>query len=180
MTTRALLQQHIHDLPRRVIAEQLSQRFLVPLDSVPLDQFKKVLRLVERQRGLRKMRILRDEVCRRAVNVGEVAAPAAGDQDLSPRLRIVLQQQNSPASLSRNSRTHQSRRAGTEHNHIEFANFAWHIFIVAEPLERILHPSAQGSRIADSGYCGTFIFSRICATRVVASVRPIFCVLRTN
>ena len=57
----ALRQQHVHDLPRRVIAEQLPQRLLVPLDSVALHKFKKMPRLIPRQRRLRKMRILRDE-----------------------------------------------------------------------------------------------------------------------
>ena len=47
-------QQHVHDLARGVVAEQLPQRLLVPLDSVALDEFEKVSRLVKRQRRLRE------------------------------------------------------------------------------------------------------------------------------
>ena len=66
------------------------------------------------------------------MNVREVAAPPAGDQDLPSRLRIVLQQQNPPTPLSRNRCTHQTRRARAQHDHIEFPNFSRHTPIVAE------------------------------------------------
>jgi hypothetical protein len=66
------------------------------------------------------------------MNIGEVASTAAGDQDLPSRLRIVLQQQNTPIPLPRNSRAHQPRRTRAQHNHVEFASFTRHISIVAE------------------------------------------------
>jgi hypothetical protein len=108
----------------------------MPLDSVALDEFKEISWLVPGQRRLRKVRILRDEVRRRAMNIGEVASTAAGDQDLPPRLRIVLQQQNTPVPLPRNSRAHQPRRTRAQHNHVEFASFTRHISIVAESAQQ--------------------------------------------
>ena len=136
MTALALRQQHIHDLPRRVIAEQLPQRLLVPLDPVSLDKFKKMARLVQRQRRLREVRILRNEVGRRAMNVGEVASSATGDEDLPPRLRIVFEQQHATIALARDGRAHQPGRPGAQHDYIEFAYLIGHSFIVAERHDR--------------------------------------------
>ena len=63
------------------------------------------------------------KVLRRAVNVGEVASSAARDQNLPPRLRIVLQQQHAPPALPRNRSAHQPRRTRAQHDHVEFLRF---------------------------------------------------------
>jgi hypothetical protein len=48
-------------------------------------------RLKERQRGFRKMRIFRMKILRPAMQIREIAPAAAGDENLSPWLPIVLQ-----------------------------------------------------------------------------------------
>src|SRR2546427_534897 len=101
----------------------------MPLDSVALDKFKKLPRLVKRQSRLREVGILGDEIGRGAVNVREVASSAAGDQDFAARLRVMFQQQHPTAALTCNGSAHQSGGAGAQHNHIEFADFAWHLSI---------------------------------------------------
>ena len=77
-----LRQQHVDDLVRRAVAEQLAERLLVLGDAVALDQRDEVALRVAAQRRDAEVRIGRDEVLRAGVEVGEVAAPAAGDADL--------------------------------------------------------------------------------------------------
>ena len=85
-------------LPGRAVAEQLPQRLLVPGDAVPLDQRDEVVLGVAGQRRFGEMRIGREEAVRRAMQVGEVAAPAAGDQDLLARLVGMVEQQHPAAA----------------------------------------------------------------------------------
>ena len=79
---RAFVQQHLHDLLRRVVAEQLAEFLLVPGDAVALDHGDEIPWRVAGQRALAEMRIRRQEVGRRRAGVGEVAAAAARHQDL--------------------------------------------------------------------------------------------------
>ena len=94
-----------------MVAEKLSQRLLMPRDSVALNQLQEVPRLILRQRRLGEMRIAGEEAVGRAMQVGEVAAAASGDEDFSPRLRIVLEQRNPPPALAGDRRAHQPRGA---------------------------------------------------------------------
>jgi hypothetical protein len=115
-----------------VITKQLSQRLFVPPNSVSLYQLYKMLRLVQRKSRLRKMRIFRDKIRGRAMDVGKVAATATGDQDFPPGLRIVLEQKHTASALAGDCCAHQPRRACTQHDYIEFANLPGHDLIVAE------------------------------------------------
>jgi hypothetical protein len=125
-------EEHVEDLARRTIAEELAERLFVPLDSVAADQFEKVLRLIARQCGFRKMGIFREEVCRRALDVGEVASASAGDEDLAARLRIVLEEQHPATAPAGDRGAHQAGSTGTQHDGIKFAARRRHLFIVAE------------------------------------------------
>src|ERR1039458_7864587 len=71
----------------------------MPGDPVPLDQFDKVARLIERQRRLRKLPVFRNEILRPAVQIRKIAPAAAGDKNLPPSLSPVLPQRHlSPSS----------------------------------------------------------------------------------
>ena len=50
-------------------------------NSVSLEQGKKIVWRVARQRRARKMRIRRQKISRPHIDIGEIAAPAAGDAD---------------------------------------------------------------------------------------------------
>jgi hypothetical protein len=180
MAALALSQQHVNNLPRGMVAEQLPQRFLMPLDAVSLDKFKKMPRLVKCQRRLRKMRILGDEIRRRAVNVGEVAAAATGDEDLAARLRIVFKQQHPTAPLTRNGSAHQPGCTGAHHNHIKFTRFARHSFIVAERKRSNILMMQRRSSLNQRRHFAALIFSSISFTRFTASVSPMFSLTRTS
>src|SRR3546814_2417156 len=71
------------------------------------------------QRGLAVVRIGREEILRAGYGVGEVAAPAAGHQDLLAGLVGMLDDEHPPAAPPRRDRAHQPCRAGADHHGIE-------------------------------------------------------------
>src|SRR5690606_16332670 len=111
-------EQQVDDLPSRAVAEQLPQRLLMPGDSMSFDQCEKVVRRKAAERGLREMRIGRNEPVGRGVDVGEVAAPAARDQDLLAGLVGVVEQQHAAPARTRLRSAHQPGRSGAEHYRI--------------------------------------------------------------
>ncbi len=78
----ALFFQHGDDLSRRTVAKQLAQRLLVIADAMLFDERNEIGWRVARQSRLGEVRISTEKVFGPAVNVGEIAAPAAGNQDL--------------------------------------------------------------------------------------------------
>ena len=139
----AFRHQHGHDLPRRAVAEQLPQRLFVEGDAMLLHQRDKVMLGVARQRRAREMRIGREEALRRAARIGEVAAPAAADEDLLPRLLGVVEQQHAAPALPRAHRAEQPRRAGAEHHHIEIR----HAGQAAAASPAMSRPTASATRM---------------------------------
>ena len=122
--TLAFLQQHGDDLLGRTIAEQLSQRLLVPGDVVAIDQLDEVRRGVARQRRLGEMRVGRKVAVGRGVDIGKVAPPAAGDQDLAANFIIVIEQQHPPSALAGGGGAEQPGGAGTEDDGVVFTQAA--------------------------------------------------------
>ena len=55
----------------------------------------------------------------RRVQVGEVAAPAAGDADLLADLLVVVDEHDAPSALPRGRGAHHAGRAGTDHGDLE-------------------------------------------------------------
>ena len=75
--------QHRDDLLGAVVAEKLPLVLLVEGDAMALHQFDEVGRRVARECGARELRILGEvAVVAAGIDVGEVAASAAGDADL--------------------------------------------------------------------------------------------------
>src|SRR5579863_1972467 len=66
------------------------------------------------------------------MNVGEVAAPAARDQNLPPRLSVVFQQSHTPTALSSDRSAHQASRTRAKNNHVEGSRRGRHASIVAD------------------------------------------------
>ncbi len=65
------------------------------------------------------------------MQIRKIAPPAAGDQNLPPRLPIVFEHGNSPPVLPGHRRAHQPSRTGAQHNHIELARFVLHWIFVS-------------------------------------------------
>jgi protease I len=115
---RALRLQHLGDFAGGTVAEQLPEGLLVVGDAVALHQGDEVARRVSGERGFGKVWIARHEVLRRGGPVGEIAAPAAGDQDLARNPRVVLQHHNAPPALARLHGAHQPGGARSDDNSV--------------------------------------------------------------
>ena len=112
-------QQHGDDLVRRTVAEQLPEGLLVIGDAVFLDQGDEILRGIAGQRRAAEMGIARQEAFRRAAQVGEVAAAAAGNDDLLARFVGMIDQQHLATPLAGPERAHQASGAGADNRDIE-------------------------------------------------------------
>ena len=96
----ALGQQHVEDVVGGAVAEELAEGLLVPGDAVLFDQREEVLRGEAGERGLGEMRVGGEEVFRRGVAVGEVAAAAAGDEDLLAGAVGVVEHEHAAAAAA--------------------------------------------------------------------------------
>ena len=83
------------------------------------NQREKILRRVTGQRGLAKMWIRGNEVFRSAMNIGKVAAAAAGDENLLSDFVRVVQHGYPFTVLSGLDGAHQACCAGAENKDIE-------------------------------------------------------------
>ncbi len=115
----ALGHQHIDNLLRGVVAEQLPQRLLMPRDTVLTHKIDKIPLGITRQRRFTKMAVLAQIGRRFDIQVRKVAAPAARHQDLAPRLFTVIQQQHATTRLSGHRRTKHTRRTGANYHGIK-------------------------------------------------------------
>ena len=66
------------------------------------------------------MRILRQIAIGTAIEIGEIATPAAGDADFFRDFLAMVQDQNAAAALARLDGAHQSGRAGPQNQDIGF------------------------------------------------------------
>jgi len=114
----AFIEQHAHDLFRRVVAEQLAELLLVPGDAVALDEFDEIIRRVARQRGLAEVRIRRQEIRWRRSGIREIAAAAAGHQDFLADAIRMLDHEHAAAAPARCDRAHQAGRAGADYDRV--------------------------------------------------------------
>src|ERR1700731_4859357 len=74
--------EHGSDVVRRAIAKQLSAGFLMVRDAMFFEECHEIGRRVAGECRLREMWVRGNEVIGPAMKVGEVAASAAGNQDL--------------------------------------------------------------------------------------------------
>jgi hypothetical protein len=114
----ALRQQHVDDLPRRAVAEQLPSRLLVMGNVVAVDQRNEVALGIATQRGGAEARIVRQKIRRTRMQVGKITASAAGNPDLLSRLSCLLKQQHRAPALAGDAGAHQARSACSEHNDV--------------------------------------------------------------
>ena len=117
----AFVDEHAHDLFRRVVAEQLAEFLLVVRDAMPLDELDEIGRRVARQRGFAEVRIGREVLRGRRAEVGEVAAPAAGHEDFLADLVCVFDDEYAKAALGGERGAEQSRGATAEQDRVERA-----------------------------------------------------------
>src|SRR3546814_7142152 len=100
-------------------SEQLAERLLVPGDAGGLDPRDEVALGVALERRDAEAGVLRQEVRRRAVQVGEVAASAPRDADLLRRLGGLFQQQHGAPAPAGLDRRHKAGGPSAENDDIE-------------------------------------------------------------
>ena len=88
-------------------------------DAVPFDEPDEIRWRVPRQRRFREVRVGGEKIVGPRVQVGEVAAASAGDQDLLARPIRALQHRDTASAAARFDRGHQARGAGAEDEDIE-------------------------------------------------------------
>ena len=108
----AFVGEHLDDQLRRLVAEQLPQLFLVISDAVALDQRDKIPLRVARQRGFTEVRVGGDKVFRRDLEIGEIAAAAAGDENFLADFFAAFDYQDAPAAFARFDGAHQTGAPG--------------------------------------------------------------------
>ena len=118
-------QQHGHNLPGRAITEKLAQGFFMPGDIVLGHERQKISRRIAAQGAAAEMRIFGQEVLRRCPAIGEVAAPAAGDENLCTGLAVMVEQQHPLAARARCDGTHETRRTGANYDDIKGRHGGW-------------------------------------------------------
>jgi hypothetical protein len=115
--------EHRDDLLRAPVAEHLAGFLLVMPDAVTLKELQKIVRSETGERGSVKVGVPANKVSRAGMQVGEVAAAAAADQDLIARLFPVFEHKRGAPPLSGLDRTEHSGGAAADDNDI-FLHFA--------------------------------------------------------
>ena len=114
--------EHFHDILRGAVAEKLAERLLVIRNVVFFNQRDEVRRFVPGQGGFREVGIRGIEVFRPAMEVGEIAAASAGDEDLFTRAIGPFQDGDAAAAFARLDRAHQPGGSGAQNYRIKFVD----------------------------------------------------------
>ncbi len=93
--------QHGDDLFGGSVAEELAEGLFVPRDPMCVYQFDEIPLSITRQRRFGEMGVGADEGIRRAVHIGEIAAPAARNADFLARCFGVIHDQYRSARVGR-------------------------------------------------------------------------------
>jgi hypothetical protein len=102
-----------------VIAEELTERFFVIGDFVFFDEGDEIGGGVSGQGGFGEVGILREEIFRLAINIGEVAAASAGDEDFFADFFGVFQEEDATVALAGLDGAEEAGGAGTEDDDVE-------------------------------------------------------------
>ena len=111
--------QHGGDQACGVIAEELPKRFFVIGDFVFFDEGDEIGGSVAREGGFGEVGILREEVFRLAMEIGEVAAAAPGDKDFFADFFGVFEEEDTAVTLAGFDGAEEAGGAGTEDDCIE-------------------------------------------------------------
>ena len=113
-----IIQQHVDDLPCRPVAEQLTQRLLMPGDTTRSDARDEIVLRVALEGGDAEMRVLRQELLRRHIQVGEIAPSAAGNADLLGRLVRMVDHHDAAPPAPGFDRAHEAGGPRADDQHI--------------------------------------------------------------
>jgi hypothetical protein len=118
----ALACEEVDDVAGGAVAEELAERFFVVGDAVLFDERDEVLRGVTGERGAGEVGVLREEVFGGGVEVGEVAAASAGDEDLFAESVGVVEEEGAAAALAGCDGGHEAGGSRAEDDYVEVAD----------------------------------------------------------
>ena len=111
--------EHGDDLLRGAVAEELAESFFVILNAVLFDEGDEVLWREASKRGFGEVRVGAEEVFGFGADVGEVAAAAAGDEDLFAGAVGVVEEEDAAASFAGFDGGHQAGGACAEDHYVK-------------------------------------------------------------
>jgi len=114
----ALAQQQVEDVVSGAVAEELPEGFFVVADAVLFDERDEVLRGVAGERGAGEVRVFGEEVFGGGVEVGEVGAASAGDEDFFAGTVGVVEDEGAAAALAGFDGGHEAGGSGTEDDYV--------------------------------------------------------------
>ena len=123
---RAFGQQQVEDVVGGAVAKELAKGLLVPGDAVRFDHGEEVLRGEAGEGGLGKVRVGGEEVFRGGIAIREVAAAAAGDEDLLAGTLVRLEDEDAAPAASRLNGAHKAGGAGAEDEDVDFGGWSRH------------------------------------------------------
>src|SRR5208337_4580492 len=112
--------EHVGDVAGGVVAEELAEGFFVIGDAMFFDEGEEVCGGVACQGGFGEVGIRGEEILRLAMNVGEVAAAPAGDEDFFADAVSVFQDGDAAAALARFDGAQQACSAAADYQNVEF------------------------------------------------------------
>ena len=110
--------QHVDDLLRGAVTEKLAEGFLVPRDTVLIDQGNEIALCIGFQSGDAEARVFGDEVCGRCMKICEVASSATGNPDLLARCIRVIENQHAATARTCSHGTEETSATRTKNDNI--------------------------------------------------------------
>ncbi len=112
--------EHVGDVLRGAVAEKLAESFLVVRNAMLFDQRDEVGWRVAGERGFREVLVGAEEILRAAVDVREVAAAAAGDENFLADAIGTLEDSDAASALAGFDGAEESRGACAENESVKF------------------------------------------------------------
>ena len=115
-----LFLQHGNDVLCGAITEQLAKGLLVVGDVVRFNESDELFGGVAREGGLGEVRVFGEEVFRAGMEVGEITATSARDEDLFAGAIGVIEQDDASAAAAGLDRAHETCCAGPDDHNLYF------------------------------------------------------------
>lgn len=113
--------EEVGDVGGGAVAEELAEGFLVIGDTMLFDESDEICGGEAREGRFGKMRIGREEIFGRAIDVGEIAAASAGDEDFLAEAVGAFEDGDAAATLPCFDGAEKTGGTGTENDRVEFA-----------------------------------------------------------
>jgi hypothetical protein len=114
----ALHFEHRDDVACGSVAEKLPKGFFVEGDAVLFHECDEIARCIASEGGARKVGVGGEKSVSAAIEVSEVAAAPAGDEDLFADAIGMIENENAAAMLARSNSGHKARCSSAEHQDI--------------------------------------------------------------